>query len=50
MINTEQLIREHDEADETFLEHKIAEAVQDQRDAEVGVVVIDSSNYSPDLL
>ena len=40
MINTEQLIREHDESDETFLEHKIAEDVQDQRDAEVGLMLL----------
>ena len=50
MIKIQQLIQEHDEADETFLEHQIVEDVQDQRGAEVGVVVIDSSNHSPDLL
>ena len=42
MISIEQLIREHDEADETFLEHQIAEDVQDQRDTDVGVVVVDA--------
>ena len=51
VVNIEQLIQKHDEADETFLEHQIAKDVQDQRDVELGVVfVVDSSIQSPDLL
>ena len=50
VVNIEQLIQKHDEADETFLEHQIAKDVQDQRDVELGVVVIDGSDHSPDLL